>query len=227
MGANPSVRRHGTVPKGFKLNPAPPNAPPPGKNAQDNEWLSDREREQEREERLATAARMAAEQAQQEQQHSSKEQAMRPSTAAMRRPAEGQGGARPFSAKPVRDNNGATPYETRTGSHGPPVTVQAYANNVAGRSPSRSASSAADHMARTPSASSSKFVSKVKDATSSVADEAAADARLQRVGAPSAQMIYPTAFKGTRFTPALSDAIRTRCALPPARTPADIRPLHR
>ena len=142
---------------------------------------------------------------------------MRPSTASMRRPAEGQGGARPFSANPVRDNHGATPYETRTGSQGPqaPTTVQAYANNVAGRSPSRSASSAADHMARTPSASSSKFVSKVKDATSAVADEAAADSRLQRVGAPSAQMIYPTAFKGSRFAPALPNAIRTCPAVPP------------
>jgi type II secretory pathway pseudopilin PulG len=196
-----------TVPKGFKLNPAPPNGPPPGKSTHDNEWLSDREREQEREERLANAARAAAEQAQHQHQHATKENSARPSTAAVRRPADGQGGARPFSSKPVRDQHGMTPYATRTGSQGPPITVQAYANNVASRSPSRSASSGVENVARTASASSSKFVSKVKDATSAVAEEI--DQKQQRIGAPSAQMLYPTAFKGSRYANALPITIPT------------------
>jgi hypothetical protein len=182
-----------TVPKGFKLNPAPPNAPQPGKqNAQDNEWLSDREREKEREERLAYAARTAA--PQQENTHAS-----RPSTASMRTPVDLAVGARPYSAKPLaaRDADASSPYARAGSGAASVISVQAYANSIANRTPPRAITTAAD-VSRTGSASSnSKFVSKVKDATSAVADEQQHMA--QRVGAPSQQMLYPTAFKGSRY----------------------------
>ena len=201
------------VPKGFKLNPAPPNAPPPGKqNAHDNEWLSDRERQKEREERLAYATRAAAEQRQQQ------EAASRPSTAAVRRPPSELGG-RPYSAKPsqVRDDDASSAYAARPSAGGHPVTVQAYANNMANRSPSRP-TSAADP-GRTGSSSSSRFVSKVKDATSAVAEgeQQGGGGQAQRVGAPSAQMLYPTAFKGSRCAPGCATRCHAAMSLCPGR----------
>jgi len=187
------------VPKEFRSNPAPPKDPPPGKqNAHDNEWLSDRERQKEREERLAYATRAAVEQ--REQQEAAN---VRPTTAAARHPSPGTSDAaqivaRPYSAKLSKasheDDASSSPYAARTGSAAPPATVQAYAMNMASRSPSNAADPG-----RTGS-SSSRFVSKVKDAAFAVAEEkhqgGAGDA--QRVGAPSAQMLYPTAFKGSR-----------------------------
>jgi len=188
------------VPKGFKLNPAPPNGPPNKQGAGialDNEWLSDREREREREERLANAVT-----AEHHQYHAANESTLPPSTAAMRRPPELPG--RPYSAKPAasgqREQNTNSPYNTtRTGANPQAVTVQAYANTMANRSPSRTASNSIDALSRSGSTSSSKFVSKVKDATMAGADEQ----QQQRIGAPSAQMLYPPAFKGGRFLPAL------------------------
>ena len=176
------------VPKGFSLNPAPPEkGKAPGmKNLQENEWLSDREREQERSERLH-AARAA------EQQHINANQA-----SAMRRPTE-HTSVRPYSAKAVSSEADSSPYagQVRPGSGVPPVTVQAYANTMANRTPSRAAVSGMEGGSRTGSSSSnSKFVNKVKDATSALADEEQQMA--QRVGAPSAHMLYPTAFKGAR-----------------------------
>jgi hypothetical protein len=192
----PCVR---AVPKEFRSNPAPPKDPPPGRqNAHDNEWLSDRERQKEREERLAYATRAAAEQ--REQQEAAN---VRPTTAAARRPSPGTSDAaqivaRPYSAKLSKasheDDASSSPYAARTGSAAPPATVQAYAMNMASRSPN----SAADP-GRTGS-SSSRFVSKVKDAAFAVAEEQhqGGEGEAQRVGAPSAQMLYPTAFKGSR-----------------------------
>jgi hypothetical protein len=110
-----------TVPKDFSLNPDPPEKGKVSgmKNPQDNEWLSDREREQERSERLY--AERAA-----EQKHINANQ-----TSAMRHPTE-HTSVRPYSAKAVSSEADCSPYagEVRPGSGVPPVTVQAYTNTM-------------------------------------------------------------------------------------------------
>ena len=195
------------VPKGFKLNPAPPDAgktgarPPvrAGEGTQvDNEWLSDREREQERLERLAIATRADAELKQQQHQHNAG--VARPSTAAARRP-EDQKGGRPYSAKPAsRDSpHMHSPYATRTSSGGgggggggsggaAPVTIQAYANSMANRSPIRDESGAQGVQSQARTGTGSKFADKlaerVKVAAAALEEDQLASGMPLRIAAP-------------------------------------------